>query len=391
MSGLWMFLLVMPVMVPFIQAHDLTMVEVFELQTIYALAMVTFEVPSGYIADLVGRKRCLVLASLLYGTSFSWLAAADGFGELVLFELLVAVAASLRSGTDVALLYDSLEALGEEADGTRVLGRRLFWSQTGETLAALVTTALVAAAGIMAPALANAVTAWIPLLVILTLVEPPRRKLAGSHKENVRKIARALLIESPLLRRVLFTLIAYGLATLLVVWAVQDYWRVLGVPLEFFGLLWAAYNLVVALVGGAGHRLREAMGVRSVVLLVGALPVVGYLGLALFAPSEGSPSPLPMIVGGVLCGFLFQVGRGLTQVVVRDELNQRVTTSMRATANSISSLGVRLAFAGLGPLLGWLIDTKGYDSAFFAFAGLYLALGLLLAVPLSLSVGKDRV
>ena len=92
-----MFLLLMPVMVPFIRAHGLTMTEVFELQTVYALGLVTLEVPSGYVADLIGRKRCLVLASICYGVAFTWLATAATFWDFVGFELVAAVAASSAS------------------------------------------------------------------------------------------------------------------------------------------------------------------------------------------------------------------------------------------------------------------------------------------------------
>lgn len=397
LSGAFMFLVLMPVLVPFYQSHGLSMAEVFQVQTIYAVAMVSFEVPSGYASDLLGRKRCLVLASACYGLAFTWLALSTGYWDFAGFALLSALATSLRSGTDVALLYDSLEAQGEAAEqGSHVLGRRLFWSQSGETSAAFVATACVAIGGLALPPIVNAVTSWAPLLISLTLVEPPRAKLGSGHGENLRLIARKLFWETPRVRQVLLTLIAYGLATLLAVWSVQDYWRVLRVPLEWFGLLWAGYNLLVALAGRAATRARSAWGVRRVVLLIGALPVLGYLGFAACAPG-GLPqvealARVPFgvwVAGGILSGCLFQFSRGLTQVVLRDELNQRVEASFRATANSVSSLGVRLAFAGFGPLLGWSIDGYGHAWAFAGFAAIFLVIALVFALPLALRLGSE--
>jgi len=401
LSGAFMFLVLMPVLVPFYQSHGLSMSEVFQVQTIYAIAMVLFEVPSGYASDLLGRKRCLVLASACYGVAFSWLAVSTGYWDFAAFALLSALATSLRSGTDVALLYDSLEAQGEAAElGSHVLGRRLFWSQSGETSAAFVATAAVAIGGLALPPIVNAITSWAPLLISLTLVEPPRAKLGSGHGENLRLIVRKLFIETPRVRQVLLTLIAYGLATLLAVWSVQDYWRALEIPLEWFGLLWAGYNLLVALAGRAATRARSAWGARRVVLLIGALPVLGYLGFAACAPGglaktatfQEALASVPGIVwvaGGVLSGCLFQFSRGLTQVVLRDELNQRVDASFRATANSVSSLGVRLAFAGFGPLLGWWIDGWGHALAFLWFAAIFLVIGLVFALPLALRLGSE--
>ena len=383
LSGVWMFLLIMPVIVPFLQARGLSMAEVFALQTVFAVGLVVLEVPSGYVADVVGRRRCLVMASVLYGVAFTWLALGDGFWHFVVFELIAALAASLRSGTDVALLYDSLEALGDEGTGTKLLGRKLFWGQTGETAAALVGGGL-ALASLDLPAVANAATAWVPLLVSLTLVEPPRGKLEGTHRENIRLIARELLRGGRVLRLTFLNLVAYGLATLLVVWAFQGYWGALGLPVWVFGLLWAAYNLAVALTARAAHRIRRRLGRRGVVLAIGVLPVVGYLGMAACA-SGGAL----LAAGGVAFGFAFQVSRGLTQVVVRDELNVRVSAAMRATANSLTSLGVRLAFAALGPLLGWLIDRHGYGPSLASFGLVYAASAVLLAAPLALALREE--
>lgn len=388
LSGVWMFLLIMPVIVPFLQARGLTMTEVFALQTVFAVAIVVLEVPSGYVADLVGRRRCLIAASLLYGVAFTWLALGDGFWHFAVFELIAALATSLRSGTDVALLYDSLEALGDAGTGTKLLGRKLFWGQTGETTAALVGGGL-AFASLDLPAQANAATAWIPLLVSLTLVEPPRRKLEGTHGENVREIASALLGGPRILRLTFLNLMAYGLATLMAVWAFQGYWGALNLPLGVFGLLWAAYNLCVAVTARQAHRIRRRFGRRRVVLAIGALPVVGYLGMAGCAAGD-SGAGAALVAGGVLFGFAFQVSRGLTQVVIRDELNVRVSGAMRATANSLASLGVRLAFAALGPLLGWLIDRHGYGPPFAGFGVGFAVWAVALAVPLALALGREE-
>lgn len=386
MSFAWMFLLIMPVVVPFLQGHGLTLGEVYRLQAIFALSIVVLEVPSGYASDLLGRKGCLVAAGFLHGAAFTLLAMAEGFWGFAVYQLVGAVAVSLYSGSDVALMYDSLEALDDHEGRRRLLGRRLLWMQGGETVAALLGGAL-AVASLQGVAIANAAVGWLPLLVALTLVEAPRGTLErGQHLANVRVIARELLGVSRLLRLILLNLVAYGLATLLAVWAFQGLWEATGVPLGLFGVLWAAYNLVVALVGRVAHRIEDRLGAAATARLIGALPVVGYAGMGLCALGDGAA----YAALGVLFGFCFQVGRGLTQVVIKDALNTRVRTELRATANSISSLGVRLAFAVLGPTLGWLIDLEGYPVGLGVFAALFGLVALLLALPLARELGDER-
>jgi hypothetical protein len=109
----------------------------------------------------------------------------------------------------------------------------------------------------------------------------------------------------------------------------------------------------------------------ALITIVTLLPVVGYWGMAFF---------FSMV--GVLFGFAFQLSRGIGQVLLRDALNARVSGDMRATANSIASLGVRLTFAFLGPLMGFLIDYRGYSTAFYSFGGLFVLAFFLFSLPL---------
>lgn len=375
LNAAWMFMVGMPVIVPFFKGYGLTMHQIYQLQTVFALSLVVFEVPSGYLADILGRKRCLVAASILYGTSFGILVAGEGFGAFVVFELFAALANSLFSGTDVAMLYDTLEEIDDQQPkSTQVLGRRLFWGQLGETIAALLGGALVLSS-LALPLQVNAVVAWLPLLIALSLVEPPRAKLdIRHHRENFRLALHVLFRQSRLLRLILLNLVVYGLATLLAVWAFQDLWLHMNIPLGLFGILWAGYNLVVALTARHAHGLERRLGFSRTLMFIGLMPVLGYCCLGLFGWLAADA--LLWTVAALLSGLFFQVGRGVTQVVIRDALNTRVPTELRATANSVSSLGVRVAFALLGPLLGLSIDRQGYLPSFLLCGLLFLVVGL---------------
>lgn len=383
MNFLWMFIVLMPVIVPFFEELGLTAGEVFEVQAIFGLAIVLLEVPTGYVSDLVGRRGCLILAGLLHGVAFTLLLVVSGFWGVALFQVVAALGVCLFSGTDVALLYDSLEALGEHDDRRRSLGLRVFWMQAGETLAAL-TGGWIALVGLRRVAEWNAIVGWLPLFAALLLVDVPTQRMErGSHTQNFQRIRRALFQQDPEVRLVLVALVAYGLSTLLAVWAFQGFWEHLEIDVLWFGYLWAGYNLVVALVGRIAHSIEGRIGPRPTVASIALLPVLGYGGMALLAATMGAGSSLGGAILGVALGLCFQVGRGLTQVVLKDELNRRTDPEMRATANSVSSLGVRLGYALYGPFLGHWIDAYGYGRAFGITAAGYAVIALLVAVPLA--------
>ena len=222
---------------------------------------------------------------------------------------------------------------------------------------------------------------WLPLFAALLLTDVPRARLnQARHVDNIRHIWRSLFVESLIIRRVMLNLIAYGLSTLLAVWVFQGYWEHLEVSLLSFGYLWAGYNLVVAVVGRVAHRIEARLGVRSTLLWIAALPVLAYSGMALAALAGPGPAAA---IAGIALGFLFQIGRGLTQVVLKDELNTRVPPELRATANSVSSLGVRLGYALAGPLLGHLIDGPGYAVGLGTAALAYVLIAIGVALPLA--------
>ena len=99
------FMVIIPVAVPFFASKGLDMQAVFTLQAIFALVIVLCEVPSGYIADVLGRKLTLVVGAFFYGVGNSLLVVADGFWGLAAFELCLAIGASLVSGADLSLIH----------------------------------------------------------------------------------------------------------------------------------------------------------------------------------------------------------------------------------------------------------------------------------------------
>lgn len=74
--------------------------------------------------------------------------------------------------------------------------------------------------------------------------------------------------------------------------------------------------------------------------------------------------------------------RGLNMVLFQDAVNSRVPQEIRATTNSIGSLGMRMLFIIIGPLLGQLIDLKGPAHALESMGYIYVGIFFVVALPL---------
>ena len=372
-------MVLMPVIVLFFESRGLRLSEVLLLQAWFAGLVLVLEVPSGYLADLLGRKRTLVVGSLFGGIGHLVLLFAHGFWQLAVFEACLAVAFSLMSGANLALLYDTELALraarGRAGRRPTAVGRLFFASNLSEALAAFLCSFLLLWSMDWAM-YAQVAAAWLAFALTFGLVEPPREQLArDSHAGNLRSVLLHLVVEDRVLRLTFLALCVWPLTTMFAVWLLQKHWQGQGIDVVWFGCLWGALTLVSAAAGKYALQLEDRLGAVTMLLMVGLAPVVGYLGLGTFGA-----------VGGVLVSAVFFACRGFGTVVLRQALNRRVPSRFRATANSFASLGFRGGFALTAPVVGIALDAWGMGTTFvlLAVASLCICLGLL--VPLVLAV-----
>jgi MFS family permease len=374
-----MFLVTIPIIVPYWKQFGLNLKDVYQLQAIFGLMMILLDVPAGYVSDLFGRKICLIIVGVF--NIFTYLILLNGktFFHFALFEINAAFALALYSGCDIALLYDSLDALDDDDESAiekishskKFLGKRIFYSQVGESVASFL-GGLLAIYSLRLPAMVNAVTAWMPLFIALTLHEPPRKTFASKkHLENFKLIYDSLFKHSKLLTMMVIFNIIYGFSTFAAVWAYQSYWAEIKIPVAYFGTLWAIFNLSVALFARSSHFLETRLGPMIIISIVGISPVIAYLGLGLTAS-----------YASVLFLFFFAVARALNGVILQDGINSRVPPTMRATTNSICSLGMRAIFFFFGPWFGHLLDVRGVHYSFVIMGAAFAVIFFLISLPL---------
>jgi MFS family permease len=363
-----MFLITIPIIVPYWRSLGLSMHEILEIQAIFGLAVAVLEVPTGYIADLFGRKLSVVLGSFISGVGFTILLFADSYWSLVAFEVVLAIACTLVSGAEDAILFESIPA---GVSRKKVIGSFTSFGLIGEVLASLLAGFLVMYS-FRAVLWAQMIVSWIPFFVALFLVEPPRPVVErGSHFAEIRDVFVKVIVREPLTRLVFINFVVAGLSSFCVVWLLQEFWRQSQVPMSYFGVMWAALMLVSVVMSRRAHALESVFGAHRTLLLIALAPIAGYLLMA-FAP--------PLV--GIVAGGLFYVTRGLTYVIYQDAFNWRVPSQYRATANSFVSLFFRLGFVPIGPLLGSVVDGRGMQTGLVMLALGFSVTLVLLLLPL---------
>ena len=117
------FMLYMPYIIPFYTENDLDMQQIMLLQAAYSVSIVILEIPSGYFADVIGRRRTLIMGTIMGTIGFVVYGFSNGFLGFLITELVLGFGQSFISGADSAMLYDSLLDNKKEKEYIRYEGR----------------------------------------------------------------------------------------------------------------------------------------------------------------------------------------------------------------------------------------------------------------------------
>ena len=375
-------MIITAIIVPLMQGHGLSMSQVLQTQAVFAAIIAAFEVPSGYIADIWGRKNAIVCGSLICLLAFIWLASVDSFNGFIIYEVLMGIGISLHSGADLALIYDTQNALNRCDKRThRDSGTHISRLTSLEGLAGAsggIFAGLLSAISLDAVLQAQIIVSLLALLSGISLTEAPRILSQGNHADNLRQVKTALLV-SPLILWTIAAITVFSVSALFAFWLSQKYWALQQIPLSWFGYIWAGYCVVRAISAHYAQSLENYLGSHRLFLLVASLPIIGFAGMG-FVDSWI----------GVLCGFAFPIGRGLSLVVFYQALNKRLDETFRATINSLTSLAIRSVFILTAPLLGIIVDTQGIRISLVLLALIFLPIFALVLFPLSVKIYQTR-
>jgi MFS family permease len=337
------FMLFMPVVVPFYESNGLGIDQLLIIQAVYSVSIVILEIPSGYLADGLGRRITIILGTVFALFGFGCYAILHGFFGFLIAEVMLGIGASLISGADSAILYDSLIELNRSNDYVRIEGRVTSIGNFSEATAGIIGGLLAGYAGIRYPYYFQTGIALLGIPAALLLLEPE------SHKARARMSFRAIvpivkyaLVDHKLLRRNIIYSSVIGASTLTMAWFVQPYFKLVGIPLSSYGFLWTSLNLTVAVMALLAYRLEKHLGEARIIILVTVFIAAGYILTGVFATRWA-----------LIFIFMFYMIRGIATPVLKDYINRLTSSEMRATVLSIRNFIIRILFAIIGPFLGW--------------------------------------
>ena len=101
------------------------------------------ELPSGAVADIYGRKNCMIVSLAGYIISFIIFAVSDSYPPLFIALLFYSIGDSFRSGTHKAMIFDWLRLNDRLSERTKVYGFTRSWSKYGSAVSVILSAIIV--------------------------------------------------------------------------------------------------------------------------------------------------------------------------------------------------------------------------------------------------------
>lgn len=354
------FWTIVPVLVPFYKSHGLQATQLLTIQTAFSVSQLIFEIPSGYLSDVIGRKKTLVLAAICMVAGIGIYILSSSFWYFILAEVVLGLAGALRSGTDSAILYDHLKSIRDEHKYAKCEGNAEFWSRTGTAVSSIGGGILGAYATLQLPFYINFLSALVMLLVGISLKEPQREKRpSGNAFKNIINVAHTSVTRKPLFRTMLQMGIMFSTG-ITAIWGYFLLYRQIEIPLLWHGVFFAVMQLTSAFAARHGGQFEILAGKKPTALIL-LLPGV----LFLIAGSSGNIFViLPMVL-------LHAALWGMSTPLFLEKIQKQTTSDIRATTLSVGSMIGRIIVISIGPIFGWIVDQWSIGAAFIAMGAFF--------------------
>lgn len=345
-------LIIGPILVPYMLFKGLNYAEIMLLQSISAIAVIVFEVPTGAIADKVSRSFSLLLSGFFAAAGLLMYIIFKSFWLFAIAEILFGIGMTFSSGADAAIVYESLVKLERKKEYQKIEANAVFFVFIGHAVGSIVSSFLYTYNHFL-PFWISILNIFIAIIISFGFKDVDQQKSEHRYLLHVVKSIGVAFKTPRILWTVLFaTLMGFVFRTSF--WLYQPYFSKVGIEVKWFGLIFFYFNITAAVSAKLLMRKFYDTRPRRVLLSLISIMAVTYLLPAIFV--------FPWMIA--LLG-LQQVVRGLYSPTLRFYINHHIKDQYRATVISLVSLAASLGFAVLSPFVGINLDKFGAIPSYF--------------------------
>lgn len=365
-GGLW---LLAPLAIIYFQQITKSYTLAMAVFSVASISTILLEVPSGILSDYLGRKKTLLICGVFsLCCLFLWALAGEFQSVLLLFigAVLWGASDAFLSGTDEALMFETMEELGKKNNFNTFFASACSWNQFGLALSAIVGGCIVYYTTLQTVAWFSIFPAFLGLISTFFLKEPKRTFLQQKMpvfrhlKEALKKIIsdKKLFFFSTI--NVVDNAINYPISRL-----EGAYFEKL-IPLWGISFIRFCKQLLSMISFSLYSKIKKFKGLNILLF--------SFLGDVFFRT-------VGLIINNIIAPIVMSVSNlfyGSSTTVQVDILQRRFSENQRATMRSILSLAEKVLSSILFLFFGFLADR--YSVRFALFFAVFIRILLTISI-----------
>lgn len=351
----------------------MSLVQIGLLESIFHMTSLFFELPTGAIADVYGKKFSVVAGRIVSIVSCIFMIMSKSFWGFAIGFVLSAAAMNLDSGASEALVYDSLKELGEEDRYKRIWGNLAFTMSIAQGIAVLM-GGILADIKFLYAYVAGTAIQIAALISSFSFSETPNHKDNEEKQGNqiVHQLVTSVKVLSTMkivLYLILFSSLVGSLQTTVFFYS-QKYFSDMSYSKTLIAVICAVGSFIDAISSKFAYKFEKKLKFKGTLISIASANILALLGLAFIKSLS------------VVFYLLTSLAGGLAFTIFSDYINKRIPSEYRATILSFDSLCFSLFMICVFPLFGLLAEKIGFSITFGIIGVLYIPVMIFLMFKL---------
>lgn len=350
------------------EQNGLSTMEIMLLQSLFAIAVIALEVPTGQFADYYGRKESIIIGGIFSTVGYVAYSIANTFTGFLIGEMILAVGYSFSSGADSAIIYENADVSNGNRGAIKAEGSGASAGLLSEAVTSFIGGSFLSLISLRFPIYFDVLIALavVPVAISLKKEGKPQKQTRESKILKMIRLLKYSLHDHKEMKWLIFYSAVVSSSTLTMVWLIPKFWTATKTPKFMAGALWAIFLVVSAVFSFRAHLIEERLGRKKSFIILLIFPVIGYILLGYCVQ-----------IWAMVFILLFYAARGINNPITKSYINGLISSEDRATILSAQSLMGRLPFVFVGPFTGWIHDKYSLQIALFVCAGIYAAMGVI--------------
>ncbi|MDA3839684.1 MAG: MFS transporter [Patescibacteria group bacterium] len=355
-----------PIIISYIiNVGGMTLSELYFMESIVLGYLVIIEIYSSAWADLLGRKNVIILGSAIAVAGITYFSFADCPLDIWIANILAMTSFALISGTNVALLADSMKEEGNYDQYLKVVSK----ARSRRHFVVMFTSILSGYMYAINPRLPMfiSIPGVIFSLFVAFFFKETKRKSSASEKEKANHIKFSILFlaNHKKLKWIVGFFVLMYVVTKIWFFTVNPYFELVELSPKYYGWVFFFMNFIAWIITKNSHKIKEKIGefrVLGTIVLFMSLPLI-FMGI---------------LTSNIAISFLAFSSflRGITGTIASEMKNKYLKPENRATVLSlISSLS---AVAGMISLFifGLILDHVSLEDSMIGLGIIALIVGI---------------